>query len=116
MMRGLEPLCWEERLGELGLGSLGRRRLRADLTAACQGFKGHYKKDGDRLFSRACCGRTMGDGFKLEEGGFRLDMRKKCFPLRAVRLWTWLAREAADAPSLETFHVRLDGAFGKLIW
>jgi len=27
MIQGLEPLCWEERLGELGLLSLGRRRF-----------------------------------------------------------------------------------------
>jgi len=40
MIRGLEPLCWEERLGELGLLSLRRRRLQGDLTVACQGFKG----------------------------------------------------------------------------
>jgi len=50
MIRGLEPLCWEERLGELGLLILGRRRLRGDLTETCQGFKGACKKDEDKLF------------------------------------------------------------------
>ena len=68
MMRGLEPLCWEERLGELGLLSLGRRRLREELTAAVQNVKRACKKAGDRLFSRACSDRTRGDGFKLKEG------------------------------------------------
>jgi len=65
MIRGLEPLCWEERLGELGLFSLGRRRLWGDLVVAFQYLKGAYRNDGDRLFSRACCNRTMGNIFKL---------------------------------------------------
>jgi len=53
MIQGLEPLCWEEGLGELGLLSLGRRRLQGDLTAACQGFKGACGKGGERLLTRA---------------------------------------------------------------
>ena len=40
-------------------------------------LKGAYKKDGDKLFSRACCNRTQSDDFKLKEGRFRLDIRKK---------------------------------------
>jgi len=115
MIRGLEPLCWEERLGELGLLSLGKRRLRGDLTAAFQYLRGACRKHRDRLFSRACSNRTRGDGFKLEEGRFRLDIRKKFFTVRAVKPWHRLPREVGDAPSLETLQARLDGALRDLV-
>ena len=37
-------------------------------------LKGACEKDGDKVFSRACCGRTRGNGFKLREGRLRLDI------------------------------------------
>ncbi|KFQ68613.1 hypothetical protein N335_11110, partial [Phaethon lepturus] len=115
MFRGMEHLSYEDRLRELGLLSLQKRRLQRDHIAAFKSFKGAYEKDGDRLFSRACCNRTKGNGFKLKEGRFRLDVRKKFFPVRVVKPWHRLPREVVDAPSLATFQVRLDRALSNLI-
>lgn len=50
-----------------------------DLVAAFQYQKGVCKKEEDRLLSKVCGDRTRGDGFKLEEGRFRLDVRKEVF-------------------------------------
>ena len=67
------------------------------------------------LFIRAYSNRTRGNGFKLEEGRFRLDIRKKFFIVRMMRHWNRLSSETVNSPSLEAFKGRLDGAMSNLV-
>ena len=115
MIRGLEHLPDEEGLRELGLFSLEKRRLQGDLIVAFQYLTGACRKAGEGLCVRECSDRTRGNGFKLKEGRFRSDIRKKFFTVRVVRHWHRLPREAVDAPSLEVFKARLDGAWSNLV-
>ena len=115
MIRGLEHLYYEDRLRELGLFSLEKKRLQGDLRVAFQYLKGAYKKALQGLFTRVCSDRTRGNDFKLKEGRFRLDIRKKSFTVRVMRHWNRLPREAVAATSLEVFKATLDGASSYLV-
>ena len=64
-------------------------------------------KEGGRLYSTVCADGTRGNGFKLKERRFRLDIRKKSFTVRVERHWHRLPRDVVDAPSMETFKARL---------
>ena len=107
-------LSYEERLRELGLFSLEKGRHRGDLIVAFQCLKGACKQEGERLFTRVDSDKgTKGNGFKLGQGRFRLDIGKKFFTQKVVTHWNRLPE---DAPSLEAFKATLDVALGSLVW
>ncbi|PKU46369.1 hypothetical protein llap_3347 [Limosa lapponica baueri] len=67
MMTELEHISFEDSLGELELCSPEKRRLLGDFFAAAKYLKGTYRKDEDRLFSRACCDRTRASVYRQRQ-------------------------------------------------
>ena len=71
----LEHLSYKDRLRELGLFNLEKRRIWGGLITAFQYLKGAYKQEENQLFTQVDSDRTSGNSFKLKEGKYRLYVR-----------------------------------------
>ena len=84
MINGLENLHYDERLSNLGLFSLEKRRLRGDMINVYKYLKCGSQRDMASLFSAVCVDRTRGNGHKLEHRMFCTNMQRNFFPVRVT--------------------------------
>ncbi|KAK4830403.1 hypothetical protein QYF61_010914 [Mycteria americana] len=84
------------------------QRRATKLVKGLEQKTGGCSEVGLGLFSQVTSDRTRGNGLKLHQGRFTLDIRKNFLTERVVKHWNRLPREVVESPSLEVFRRRVD--------
>ena len=108
MIKGLKHFPYEEKLSNLCLFSLGKRKLRRNLIKAYKYLKtGGRQIDKASFFSLMCVianlDMTRSNGLKHEHRKFCTKMRKNLFVVWVAEHWNTLLRVVVESPSMEIF-------------
>ena len=102
----LKDLKYEERLREMDITTLERRRERGDLINVYRMVHG-MDKTGEDLLKRDT-GVTRGHKWKLKKERCIRDIRKYSFPQRTITIWNGLEEDIVNATRVHCFKARLD--------
>ncbi|RMC01247.1 hypothetical protein DUI87_22196 [Hirundo rustica rustica] len=113
--KDLENKPYEVRLGELGLFSLEKRRLRGDFITLYHFLKGGCRQLGVGLFLQAATDRTRRHSLSLCQGKYRLDIKKKFFTKRIIKYQNDLSRDMVESLSLDDVANRFDVSLSAMV-
>ncbi len=114
IVRGLRHVPYVERLCQLNLFSLERRRLRADLILASNIFKGEVDLNTSDFFLHPPQAGLRGHTFRLLQGPSRLRRRSGVFSVRVVKYWNRLPVPLVLSPSVSIFKKQLDRQWSEI--
>ncbi len=115
LVRGLRHVPYEERLRQLNLFSLERRRLRADLIRAFKLFKGEVGLNPSNFFLRPPRVGLRGHTYRLLQGPSRLQHMSGAFSVRVVKFWNRLPAHLVLSPSVSIFKKQLDRQWSEIV-
>jgi hypothetical protein len=108
MIPALRSKSYPQRLKDLQLISLERRRLRGQLIETFKYLKGFTKACPEGLFDRDYDERTRNNGQKLKVKRFNTTIAEHFYPIKITQTWNNLPHDVVNSGSVNTFKNRLD--------